>query len=46
MPGSQTTRDEQLMSEALELASKGIALASPNPYVGAVLVDAKGKVVG
>ncbi len=34
------------MSEALELASKGIALASPNPYVGAVLVDAKGKVVG
>ncbi len=34
------------MSEALELASKGVALASPNPCVGAVLVDAKGKVVG
>ena len=34
------------MSEALALARKGIALASPNPCVGAVLVDAEGKVIG
>jgi diaminohydroxyphosphoribosylaminopyrimidine deaminase / 5-amino-6-(5-phosphoribosylamino)uracil reductase len=34
------------MQQALELARKGIALASPNPCVGAVLVDAKGKVIG
>src|SRR5664280_1049644 len=46
MPGSPPTRDEQLMSEALELARKGVALASPNPCVGAVLVDGKGKVIG
>jgi diaminohydroxyphosphoribosylaminopyrimidine deaminase/5-amino-6-(5-phosphoribosylamino)uracil reductase len=42
----QTTTDEQFMQQALELASQGIALASPNPCVGAVLVDAMGKVVG
>src|ERR1039457_3306142 len=46
MPDSQPNRDEQLMSEALALARKGIALASPNPCVGAVLVDAEGKVIG
>src|ERR1017187_10584728 len=46
MPGSPPTRDEQLMFEALELARKGVALASPNPCVGAVLVDGKGKVIG
>ena len=34
------------MQQALELARKGIALASPNPCVGAVLVDANGKIVG
>ena len=34
------------MQQALELARKGIALASPNPCVGAVLVDANGKLVG
>ncbi len=34
------------MQQALELAAKGIALASPNPCVGAVLVDAKGEVIG
>src|SRR5664280_2056743 len=46
MPGSPPTRDEQLMSEALDLARKGIALASPNPCVGALLVDGRGKVIG
>ncbi len=34
------------MQQALELAGKGIALASPNPCVGAVIVDGKGKVIG
>lgn len=34
------------MQQALELARKGIALASPNPCVGAVLVNPEGKVVG
>jgi diaminohydroxyphosphoribosylaminopyrimidine deaminase/5-amino-6-(5-phosphoribosylamino)uracil reductase len=43
---SDTTRDEQFMRQALELARQGIALASPNPCVGAVIVDSSGKVVG
>jgi diaminohydroxyphosphoribosylaminopyrimidine deaminase/5-amino-6-(5-phosphoribosylamino)uracil reductase len=34
------------MQRALELARLGIALASPNPCVGAVLVDAIGQVIG
>ena len=34
------------MQQALELARKGIALASPNPCVGAMLVDAEGKAIG
>ena len=34
------------MQQALELARTGIALASPNPCVGAVLVDAEGKIIG
>ncbi len=38
--------DEQLMQEALELARAGIAQASPNPCVGAVLVAADGEIVG
>jgi diaminohydroxyphosphoribosylaminopyrimidine deaminase / 5-amino-6-(5-phosphoribosylamino)uracil reductase len=38
--------DEQFMRQALELARAGIALASPNPRVGAVLVNPAGKVVG
>ncbi len=38
--------DEHLMQQALELARKGIALASPNPCVGAVLVSPDGKIVG
>src|SRR5450432_3990370 len=38
--------DEQLLQRALELARQGIALASPNPYVGAVIADAEGNAVG
>ena len=38
--------DEQHLHRALELARAGIGLASPNPYVGAVMVDARGNVVG
>ncbi|MGZ4836341.1 MAG: bifunctional diaminohydroxyphosphoribosylaminopyrimidine deaminase/5-amino-6-(5-phosphoribosylamino)uracil reductase RibD, partial [Terriglobales bacterium] len=38
--------DEAFMQQALDLARQGVALASPNPCVGAVLVDAEGKVIG
>src|ERR1035441_6700006 len=38
--------DARYMQQALELASRGIALASPNPRVGAVLVSPEGKIVG
>jgi diaminohydroxyphosphoribosylaminopyrimidine deaminase/5-amino-6-(5-phosphoribosylamino)uracil reductase len=38
--------DEQHLRCALELARAGIGLASPNPYVGAVITDADGSVVG
>jgi len=38
--------DEQHLHQALELARTGIGLASPNPYVGAVIADAHGNVVG
>ena len=38
--------DARYMHQALELARRGIALASPNPRVGAVLVSAEGKIVG
>lgn len=34
------------MREALDLARRGVALASPNPCVGAVIVDSGGNVVG
>lgn len=34
------------MRRALELAREGIALAAPNPYVGAVIVDARGVIAG
>jgi len=40
------TTDEQLMRRALELARGGIGLVSPNPAVGAVVVDSSGKEVG
>ncbi len=38
--------DESLLQRALELARQGTGLASPNPYVGAVIADAQGNVVG
>src|ERR1022692_2243178 len=40
------TTDEQFMRRALELACAGIGLVSPNPAVGAVVVDAAGNEAG
>ncbi len=40
------TIDEQHMRRALELARAGVGLVSPNPAVGAVVVDASGREVG
>jgi diaminohydroxyphosphoribosylaminopyrimidine deaminase/5-amino-6-(5-phosphoribosylamino)uracil reductase len=39
-------RDEFFLRRALELAGSGVGLTSPNPRVGAVLVDAAGNVAG
>ncbi len=44
MPDRST--DEQFLRRALDLARQGIGLASPNPYVGAVIVDQGGSIVG
>jgi len=38
--------DQQHLRRALELAEKGFGLASPNPHVGAVLVNTAGDIVG
>src|SRR5271170_8023037 len=38
--------DELFLSQALDLALQGIGLTSPNPSVGAVIVDAKGTIIG
>jgi diaminohydroxyphosphoribosylaminopyrimidine deaminase/5-amino-6-(5-phosphoribosylamino)uracil reductase len=38
--------DEQFLRRALDLASQGIGLASPNPHVGALIVDAQGNIAG
>ena len=43
---SANSSDEQHLNRALELAGQTIGLASPNPYVGAVITDAQGTVVG
>ena len=43
---SQRSADEQHVHRALELARAGIGFASPGPYVGAVIADARGNVVG
>jgi len=40
------TTDEQFMQRALELARAGIGLVSPNPAVGAVVVDSAGNEAG
>jgi diaminohydroxyphosphoribosylaminopyrimidine deaminase/5-amino-6-(5-phosphoribosylamino)uracil reductase len=42
---TRAAADAVFMDRALELASRGIALASPNPLVGAVLVR-EGRVIG
>jgi diaminohydroxyphosphoribosylaminopyrimidine deaminase/5-amino-6-(5-phosphoribosylamino)uracil reductase len=44
MPDHST--DEQFLHCALDLARQGIGLASPSPYVGAVIVDPQGSIVG
>jgi diaminohydroxyphosphoribosylaminopyrimidine deaminase/5-amino-6-(5-phosphoribosylamino)uracil reductase len=44
MPDHST--DERFLRRALDLARQGIGLASPNPLVGAVIVDAQGSIVG
>jgi diaminohydroxyphosphoribosylaminopyrimidine deaminase / 5-amino-6-(5-phosphoribosylamino)uracil reductase len=38
--------DEQYLRRALELGRKGIGLTSPNPNVGAVIVDSNDHIVG
>jgi len=38
--------DQQFLQRALDLARQGIGLASPNPCVGAVIVDAQGNIAG
>lgn len=38
--------DTLFLQRALELARQGIGLASPNPYVGAVIVDAQDGIAG
>jgi diaminohydroxyphosphoribosylaminopyrimidine deaminase / 5-amino-6-(5-phosphoribosylamino)uracil reductase len=38
--------DEKFLHRAFDLARKGMGLASPNPYVGAVITDALGNIVG
>jgi diaminohydroxyphosphoribosylaminopyrimidine deaminase / 5-amino-6-(5-phosphoribosylamino)uracil reductase len=42
-----STNDENFLAQALELARQGVGLASPNPYVGALVVDERtGDVLG
>ena len=43
---SDSAADAQFIQRALNLAREGTGLASPNPCVGAVLVDSSGKIVG
>lgn len=43
---SQHSADDQHLHRALQLARAGIGLATPNPYVGAVIADSSGNVVG
>jgi diaminohydroxyphosphoribosylaminopyrimidine deaminase / 5-amino-6-(5-phosphoribosylamino)uracil reductase len=46
IPVADNDTDEQFLRRALDLARQGIGLASPNPYVGAVIVDPQGNIVG
>ena|SRR5579859_3116827 len=41
-----TKQDAAMLDRAIEWARVGIGLTSPNPCVGAVLADAKGRIVG
>ncbi len=43
--GNPLSQDERFMSLALRLAKKGAGWVSPNPMVGAVIVDGKGRVM-
>jgi len=43
---SDQSTDEQFLRRALDLARQGIGLASPNPHVGAVIVDSQNSVAG
>lgn len=43
---SAYSSDEQFLQRALDLASQGIGLASPNPHVGALIVDTQGYIAG
>ena len=43
---SSHSSDEKFLRRALDLASQGIGLASPNPCVGAVIADAQGNIAG
>jgi diaminohydroxyphosphoribosylaminopyrimidine deaminase / 5-amino-6-(5-phosphoribosylamino)uracil reductase len=43
---TQAQTDETFLRHALELARKGIGLTSPNPCVGAVVVDSNGEIAG
>jgi diaminohydroxyphosphoribosylaminopyrimidine deaminase/5-amino-6-(5-phosphoribosylamino)uracil reductase len=45
-PAGEHSADERFLRRALDLARQGIGLASPNPYVGAVIVDQQGSIVG
>jgi diaminohydroxyphosphoribosylaminopyrimidine deaminase/5-amino-6-(5-phosphoribosylamino)uracil reductase len=42
----QIEQDQHWMQRALELARRGIAVTSPNPAVGCVILDCAGQVVG
>jgi diaminohydroxyphosphoribosylaminopyrimidine deaminase/5-amino-6-(5-phosphoribosylamino)uracil reductase len=42
----EDSTDERFLEHALNLARETIGLASPNPYVGAAIVDSSGNIVG
>jgi len=46
MKGKLTAEDEKHLGDALSLARKGIGLCSPNPCVGAVVLDSSGRAAG
>jgi diaminohydroxyphosphoribosylaminopyrimidine deaminase/5-amino-6-(5-phosphoribosylamino)uracil reductase len=43
---SNRSTDDRFLRRALDLARQGISLASPNPHVGAVIVDEQNNIVG